>query len=133
MQMYSTCQCDTFLVQRLLLWVGSDVSSFFDNKLFVSVSGLIALGEKKKKQRQKKKTTTKKTTTNIPTNKTENKQEKVFSPLFVSTVTERKRAGKFKKKGKYHTNNKTFSPFFLSCFFVFVLLLYPRKKTETFG
>lgn len=45
--MYSTCQCDKFLVQRVILWIGSDVSFvyFSANKLFVFVSELIALGK----------------------------------------------------------------------------------------
>lgn len=43
--MYSTCQCDKFLVQRVILWIGSDVSFFVANKLFVFVSELIALGK----------------------------------------------------------------------------------------
>lgn len=49
MQMYSTCQCDKFLVQRVTVDIGSDVSFFFffvANKLFVFVSELIALGKK---------------------------------------------------------------------------------------
>lgn len=50
MQMYPTCQCDELLVQRVILWIGSDVSIFFllcssANKLFVFVSELIALGK----------------------------------------------------------------------------------------
>lgn len=50
MQMYSTCQCDKFLVQRVTVDIGSDVSFFFffvANKLFVFVSELIALGKNK--------------------------------------------------------------------------------------
>lgn len=45
--MYSTCQCDELLVQRVILWIGSDVSIFFSSakKLFVFVSELIALGK----------------------------------------------------------------------------------------
>lgn len=43
--MYPTCQCDELLVRRVILWIGSDVSFFFANKLFVFVSELIALGK----------------------------------------------------------------------------------------
>lgn len=41
--MYSTCQCDTIFVQRVILWKDNSDVSIFANKLFVFVSELIAL------------------------------------------------------------------------------------------